>query len=311
MRIVFMGTPEFAVPSLAALLDAGYEVVGVFTQPDRPSGRGGKLSACPVKQLAVSRGLRVCQVEKIRRADGLELLRELSPDLCVTAAFGQILSQANLDVPPLGTVNVHASLLPKYRGAAPINWCILMGEDEAGVTTMYTDAGIDTGDMLLAEKTPIGPEETAGELTARLSQMGARLLIRTLQAIEQGTCPRIKQNPDEATHQPMLDKQMGLMDFAQDAQALARKVRGLNPWPGTYAALPEGMLKVWKAHAVEGDFGGVPGQIVVSDGKDGLIVACGAGALQLDEIQAPAAKRMDAKAYLRGKVLPIGMVLNG
>jgi len=212
MRIAFMGTPQFAVPPLRALLDAGYGVVGAFTQPDRPAGRGHRVAMCPVKEFALSRGVPVFQFERIRRPDGLECLKNLAPDLCVTAAFGQILSQALLDVPKWGTVNVHASLLPKYRGAAPINWCILNGETKTGVTTMLTDAGIDTGDMLLSRETEIGEMETAGELTERLSELGAELLIETLDKYLRGEIAPRKQNPEEATHQPMLKKEMGIID---------------------------------------------------------------------------------------------------
>ena len=181
-----MGTPDFAVPSLRALLDNGYQVVGVFCQPDRPKGRGHKLAACPVKETAVAAGIPVFQPERIKRAEGVEALRSLAPDLCVTAAFGQLLSQEILDVPKLGTINVHASLLPRHRGSAPINWCVMMGETVTGITTMYTDIGMDTGDMLLKAETPIGENETAGELSDRLSELGAELMIRTLRELEAG-----------------------------------------------------------------------------------------------------------------------------
>ena len=311
MRVVFMGTPEFAVPTLRALVENGYDVIGVFTQPDRPVGRGGKVILSPVKQYAVDQGLNVIQVERIRKSDGLEALRALDPDICVTAAFGQILSQENLDVPRFGTVNVHASLLPKYRGAAPINWAIIMGEKIAGVTTMLTDAGIDTGDMLLNDQTEIGENETAGELTQRLSHMGAALLIETVKRIKAGDCPRQKQDAHLATHQPMMTKALGLIDFAKDAQAIANLVRGVNPWPGAYAQLGEGAMKIWSARVADGQFTGRNGEIVISDARRGLIVKCGQGAVELLEIQAPNAKRMQASAYLRGKPLPVGTVLNG
>lgn len=302
MRVVFMGTPAFAAPSLAALLDAGYEVVAAVTQPDRPAGRGRKLQACPVKQLAIARGVPVLQFERIRRQEGLDALRALSPDLFVTAAFGQILSQQVLDIPARGTVNVHASLLPRYRGPAPINWCIIQGETETGVTTMMTDAGIDTGDMLLASRTPIGPEETAGELTERLSEMGAALLIQTLRCMEAGSCPRIPQEEALATRQPMLDKAHGRIDWTRPAEEIANLVRGVNPWPGAWTTLADGQaLKVWTARAAEES--GAPGAILHADAKRGLRVACGTGALDLLTIQAPGAKRMDAAAYLLGHAL--------
>lgn len=306
MRIAFMGTPEFAVPSLQALYDAGYEVAGAFTQPDRPAGRGNKLSECPVKARARELAIPVFQFERLRRAEGVEALSSLRPDYAVTAAFGQILSQTLLDVPRFGTVNVHASLLPAYRGAAPVNWCIYMGEERAGVTTMMTDAGIDTGDMLLQRETPIGEMETAGELLSRLSHIGAALLIETLQSLERGDCPRVKQDPAKATHQPMLKKEMGKIDFGRSAREIACQVRGFNPWPGAYALLPEGALKIWLARPAHGEFGGRPGEVLVSSPKQGLIVRCGEGALEILELQAPNAKRMAAKAYLAGKPLPVG-----
>lgn len=308
MRIVFMGTPAFAVPSLAALLDAGYDVVAAVTQPDRPSGRGKRLTACPVKELAVSRGVPVLQFERIRKQEGLDALRALSPDLFVTAAFGQILSQKVLDIPTMGTVNVHASLLPKYRGPAPINWCIIEGETVTGITTMMTDAGIDTGDILLQRETPIGPEETAGTLTLRLADIGAALLLETLACLAQGNCPRTPQDHEAATRQPMLDKESGRIDWTRDAEAISSLVRGVDPWPGAWTALPGGgILKIWRAKPAEGH--GKPGEVLFADGKRGMAVACGTGALTVLELQAPGAKRMAAADYLRGHPLDSGLVL--
>ena len=309
MRIVFMGTPEFAVPSLQALIDNGYEVVGAFTQPDRPSGRGNKLTACPVKVLAEKHGIPVFQFEKVRRREGREAIEALRPDLCVTAAFGQILSQRILDIPPMGTVNVHASLLPKYRGSAPINWCIALGEKKAGVTTMFTDAGIDTGDMALRAETEIGELETAGELTVRLAEMGAKLLIETIRAIENGTCPREKQDERQMSHQPMLSREDGLIDWTMSAEQIACRVRGFNPWPGTYTQWGDGVMKIWLARAVERNVEARPGEVIESSAKKGLVVACGEGALEILEMQAPAAKRMNAKSYLMGKPIPVGTLL--
>lgn len=308
MRIVFMGTPAFAVPSLAALLDHGYEVVAAVTQPDRPSGRGNKLTACPVKELAVSHGVPVLQFERIRRQEGLDALRALSPDLFVTAAFGQILSQKVLDIPQMGTVNVHASLLPAYRGPAPINWCIIEGETDTGVTTMMTDAGIDTGDILLQRQTPIGLEETAGELTERLASLGADLLIETLRRMADGTCPRIPQDEALASRHPMLDKAHGRIDWTQSATDIANLVRGVNPWPGAWTALPDGgTLKIWQAQAGLGM--GEPGQILFADGRRGMAVACGEGALTILEMQAPGSRRMAAADYLRGHPIDSGLRL--
>ena len=304
MRVVFMGTPEFAVPSLKALLDAGYGVVGVFTQPDRPVGRGHKLAACPVKKLAVERGVPVYQFERLRNEEGLACLRALAPDIVVTAAFGQILSQALLDVPKMGTVNVHASLLPAYRGAAPINWCILNGETKTGVTTMLTDAGVDTGAMLLRRETDIGETETAAELSVRLSQLGAELLIETLKGYIAGEIAPVKQDERLASRQPMLKKEMGLIDWTRSAKEIACQARGLDPWPSAYTDYAGGTLKIYRARPAMGE--GEPGTVLRSSAKEGLFVACGEGALEVLEMQAPGGKRMSARAYLAGKKIEPG-----
>ena len=304
MRVVFMGTPEFAVPSLKALLDAGYGVVGVFTQPDRPVGRGHKLAACPVKKLAVERGVPVYQFERLRNEEGLACLRALAPDIVVTAAFGQILSQALLDVPKMGTVNVHASLLPAYRGAAPINWCILNGETKTGVTTMLTDAGVDTGAMLLRRETDIGEVETAAELSVRLSQLGAELLIETLKGYIAGEIAPIPQDERLASRQPMLKKEMGLIDWTRSAKEIACQARGLDPWPSAYTDYLGGTLKIYRARPAMGE--GEPGTVLRSSAKEGLFVACGEGALEVLEMQAPGGKRMSARAYLAGKKIEPG-----
>jgi len=309
MRIVFMGTPEFAVPSLNALLDAGYEVVGAVTQPDRPVGRGHKVQMCPVKVCAMERGVPVFQFEKIRLPEGVQCLKELSPDLVVTAAFGQILSQELLDIPPMGTVNVHASLLPRHRGSAPINWSILMGETVTGVTTMLTERGLDTGDMLLKREVEILPDESAGELTKRLSVVGAELLIETLKAYEKGEITPEKQDPDKATYEPMLTREMGLIDWDKTAHEILCRVRGLDPWPCAYAKLGEGVLKVFSAKKADGE--GTPGEVLRSSAKEGLVVACKDGAVEILEMQAPNAKRMAAKAYLNGKKIDVGTSLKG
>jgi len=311
MRIVFMGTPQFAVPSLEALVENGYEVVGVVTQPDRPVGRGKKIEETPVKICAKAHDIPVYQFERLRRREGRECLESLAPDLCVTAAFGQILSKRLLDIPKMGTVNVHASLLPAYRGSAPINWCIYNGEQYAGVTTMMTDEGIDTGDMLLSCKTEILPGETAGELTERLSIMGAQLLIKTLKAMEEGNCPRNKQDEALMSHQPMIEKEMARVDWTRSAQEICNAVRAFNPWPGAFTALGDGVMKIWQAMPEQTDLHGKPGEVLVSSAKQGLVVACGDGAVRIVEMQAPNAKRMQAKAYLAGKSIPEGTILGG
>ncbi|MDD6050659.1 MAG: methionyl-tRNA formyltransferase [Clostridiales bacterium] len=306
MRIVFMGTPEFAVPSLRALCEGGYEVVGVFTQPDRPKGRGNKVVASPVKQYAVEKGIQVFQPQRIRK-DGVEDLKALAPDLCVTAAFGQILSQEILDIPRIGTVNVHASLLPRHRGSAPINWAILQGDTTVGVTTMMTDRGIDTGDMLLKAQTPYIPGETAGELTLRLAELGASLLIDTLRQLEAGTLTRIPQDEAQMTYDPMLTKEMGIVDWTQRAVDIVNRIHGLNPWPGCSTAIDGGRLKLLRAERTDG--AGRPGEIITADARQGLVIAAGEGAVCVKELQAPGGKPMSSKDYLRGHPMQVGTVL--
>ena len=306
MRIVFMGTPEFAVPSLKALCDHGYEVVGVFTQPDRPKGRGNKVIPSPVKQLALERGIPVFQPLRIRR-DGVEDLKALAPDLCVTAAFGQILSQEILDIPALGTINVHASLLPRHRGSAPINWAILQGDDMVGVTTMMTDRGIDTGDMLLKAETPYLPGETAGELTLRMAELGARLLVDTLRRLEAGTLERIPQDHASMTYDPMLTKEMGVIDWTHGAKDIVNRIHGLNPWPGCSTAMEGGRLKLLRAEVTDGV--GQPGEILTAAPKAGLVIAAGEGAVRIIQLQAPGGKPMNSKDYLRGHPMAAGTVL--
>ena len=302
-----MGTPDFAVPVLKALIREEYEVAGVFTQPDRPKGRGKKPAPGPVKIAAEEAGIPVFQPEKIRR-DGVETLKQLKPDLCVTAAFGQILSQEILDVPPLGNINVHASLLPKHRGAAPIACSIMKGDRETGVTTMFMDAGIDTGDILLQEKTQIGESETCSELTERLSRIGAELLIRTVAELEKGTLKRIPQNETEMTYDPMLDKGMSIVDFSQDADLVRGCINGLNPWPCVTVPLGNERLKLLRAVNEEAD--GIPGTAIVTDPKKGLVIACGKGAVRILEVQAPGGKQMRTEDYLRGHGIPEGTSFN-
>ncbi len=304
-----MGTPAFAVPPLEALLNAGHEVVGVFTQPDRPSGRGGRVQRSPVKELALSRGIPVYQPLKIRK-DGLEDLRALAPDLCVTAAFGQILSEEVLAVPKLGTVNVHASLLPRHRGPAPVQWAVLMGDAVTGVTTMLTDKGIDTGDMLLRAETPIAEDDTAGTLLTRLSRMGAALLTETIDRLRRGDCPREKQDETLMTYEPKLTKELGELNFGEPTRASLLRVRAMDPWPCAQAALANGELKVWRAAAVPEPTRAEPGTVLCADAKRGLVIATGDGAMELTEIQAPNAKRMDARAFLRGHAVEAGKKLS-
>ena len=304
-----MGTPDFAVPSLRALVDQGYEVVGVFCQPDRPKGRGHKLAACPVKELAQSAGIPVFQPERIKREEGVAMLKSCAPDLCVTAAFGQLLSQEILDIPPLGTINVHSSLLPRHRGSAPINWSIIKGDQVTGVTTMFTDKGMDTGDILLTRETPIGQTENAGELTDRLAVMGAQLLIETIRALEAGTLLRIPQDHEAATYEPKMDKELGRIDWSKPAQELDWLVRGTTPWPGAFTTLGEQTIKVFELAVLDGTASGAPGEIIAADAKRGLVVSCGDHDVLLAQIQMPGAKRMNAKDYLRGHTMETGVCL--
>jgi len=308
MRVVFMGTPEFAVPSLKALCAMeNVEVVGVFTQPDRPVGRGHKVEVTPVKKEAEANGIPVYQFERVRKQEGLDAMRALKPDLVITAAFGQILSKKLLEVPRMGTVNVHASILPKHRGAAPINWCIIQGDKVTGVTTMLTDAGLDTGDMLLKSEVEIGENETAGELTERLSHVGAELLVRTLTAYADGKITPEPQNESEMTYDPMLSKELGLIDWNKSADEISCLVRGVNPGPGAYTRMGDGVLKVWMAKKADMKTEEAPGTVVRSGAKEGLFVACGSGeTIEIIEMQAPNAKRMAAKVYLNGKKIEIG-----
>lgn len=309
MKVVFMGTPDFSVPTLQALIDADYNVAGVFTQPDRPKGRGGKVQMSPVKELALQYGLPVFQPVKMR-LDGLEPLRALQPDVCVTAAFGQILSQEVLDVPRLGTVNVHASLLPRHRGAAPVQWAILSGDEVTGVTTMFTDRGIDTGDMLLRVQTPIAPEDTAGTLTERLSHLGAELLIETLRRLEKGECPRERQEETQSSYDPKIEKEMGRLDFAEGTEKCLLRVRAMSPWPCAFTEMGEGVMKVWRARRIENVGNAPAGTVLRANRRDGLVIATSDGAMELCEIQAPNAKRMEARAFLLGHAIAEGVRLS-
>lgn len=303
MRIVFMGTPDFAVPSLEKIIASGRQVAGVFTQPDRPRGRGNKLLPSPVKACAEKHGIPVFQPEKIRR-DGVEDLKKLAPDLCVTAAFGQILSQEILDIPRLGNINVHASLLPRHRGSAPIAYAISQGDSVSGVTTMMMDRGIDTGDMLLTAETEIGETETCGELTERLSLLGAELLAETLDRLEAGTLKAVRQDESRMTYDPMLTREMGEADFNLPAARVKGLINGLNPWPCVSVPMGEGKLKLLRAKVAEGS--GDPGEVLTADPKGGLVIACGEGAVRILELQAPGGKKMKAEDYLRGHGIDVG-----
>lgn len=309
MRIVFMGTPDFAVASLKALLTTEHEIVGVFTQPDRPVGRGHKIEKSPVKILAEQNNLPIYQFERVSRQEGLDAMRAIAPDLIVTAAFGQILSRKLLAVPKMGTINVHASLLPKHRGAAPINQSIMMGESVTGVTTMLTDAGLDTGDILLKKEVAIGENETAGELTDRLAIVGAELLLETLPGYFSGELKGIAQNEAEMTYEPMMSKETGKIDFSKTAKEINCLVRGVNPWPGAYTTIGTDIMKVWGAVPADCESDAPAGTVLTASAKEGLTVSCKGGAVEIIELQMPGGKRMSAKAYLSGKKIPAGTVL--
>ncbi len=292
-----MGTPDFAVPTLQALLDSAHQVVGVFSQPDRPKGRGYKLVPPPVKELAESRGVPVYQPVKMRDGTALEILRQLQPDVIVVAAYGRILPKEILELPKLGCVNVHASLLPRYRGAGPVQWCVIRGETVTGVTTMLMGEGLDTGDILEQVQTAIGPEETAGELMDRLAQLGAELLLHTLTLLEEGKAVRTVQDERLASYAPMLKKSDGALDFSRPAKELMDQIRGVSPWPSAYAYLDGKMVKIHKAVLLP-DQAGEPG--VIQAGKR-LIVGCAAGSLELLEVQPEGGKRMRGEDFLRGR----------
>jgi methionyl-tRNA formyltransferase len=303
VRLVYLGTPAFAVPTLERAVEAGHEVLAVFTQPDRPKGRGQKDAMPPVKEAALLLGLAVHQPERIRKPEVVEQLRALAPDAMVVVGYGQIIPQAILDIPPQGIINVHASLLPKYRGAAPIQWAIARGETRTGVTTMKIDAGLDTGDILLKWETEIGPEETAVELGARLATAGAELLVKTL--AELGTIEPEKQDHAQASYAPILKKQDGRIDWSMSAEEIVNRVRAFEPWPGCYGSLRGQRFHIWKARQAEGLFHQGHLQIL---GKK-LYAGCKGGVIELLEVQLEGKKRMTAAAFLNGFTLNESEVL--
>lgn len=300
MRIVFMGTPDFAAESLRALLDSGFEVCAVFTQPDKPRDRGMKECFSPVKELALSRGLRVCQPATLRGGEAAETLRELRADLLVVVAYGKLLPDDVLAVPPLGAINVHGSLLPAYRGAAPIQWSVLNGDQSTGVTTMYLAHDMDAGDIIYQSETPIGEYETAGELFDRLALLGAELLVRTLRDIEAGTAPRVPQDHSRATYVKQLDKSVCPIDWNKTPREIVKHVCGLSPWPTATTVLDGAEVKVWRAEYTQSRTDMSPGS-VVSAGKQGVEIACAGGeTLMITELQAAGKKRMRASDWLLG-----------
>jgi methionyl-tRNA formyltransferase len=309
VRLVFLGTPAFAVPTLEQIAAAGHQVLAVVTQPDRPRGRGQHPAASPVKQTAERLGIAVYQPERVRRTEAVEYLRAQNVDAMVVVGYGQIIPQTVIDLAPLGIINVHASLLPRYRGAGPVQWSIINGETRTGVTTMRIDAGLDTGDILLQAETDIGPDETAVELAGRLATFGARLLVETLDGLAAGTITPRKQDSAEATYAPLLKKEDGLIDWTQSAQSIHNRVRGLQPWPGAYTTFRNQTLHLWKTRPSNS-------QPLTPNPQAGhiaslkpLCIGCGHGALELLEVQLEGRKRMPAADFANGQRLTDNEVL--
>lgn len=299
MKVLFMGTPDFAVGALEALVKSEHEVVGVVTQPDKPKGRGKEVQFPPVKEAALAHGLEVYQPKRIREPECVSYLAKYQPDIIVVAAFGQILPKEILDMPGYGCINVHASLLPKYRGAAPIQWAVINGDKVSGVTIMRMDVGLDTGDMIDKVEVELAPEETGGSLFDRLAAEGAKLCVKTMEKIENGTAVYTKQNDEEATHTRMISKKMGKINWNMEAAEIERLIRGLNPWPSAYTFLNGKSLKVWRATVIDDGDGDKAGCIVKADGKS-LWIQTGKGILSLEEVQLEGKKRMLTADFLRG-----------
>lgn len=327
LKILFMGTPDFAQESLKSIYDAGFEIIGVVTNPDKPKGRGMKLAYSPVKEYALEKNLKIYQPIKIKNnTEFLDEIKTLAPDVICVVAYGKILPKEILEIPKLGCINVHGSLLPKYRGAAPIQWAVLNGDKTTGITTMYMNEGMDTGDMILKEEVEIGPEETTGDLWQKLSKIGGEILVKTLKLIEEGKAPREKQT-EEATLAPMLNKEMALIDWeSSDANKIHNLIRGLNPIMGAYSYIDGKKIKFWKSKVLtkeeffsyktefeeyEAKFNNlVPGTILIADDKDGLYIKANGGVLKILEIQGENAKRMPTADFLRGNHLIAGMIFS-
>lgn len=308
MRVIFMGTPDFAVPVLEAIIQAGHTVIGVYTQPDKPKGRGKSMQYTPVKEKALEHQIPVYQPARVREPEVIEEIRNLKPDIIIVVAFGQILPEELLAIPPYGCVNVHASLLPKYRGAAPIQRVIMDGEKESGVTTMYMAKGLDTGDMIEQLVVPIDAKETGGSYHDKLAEAGAGLCISTMEKIEAGTAPRIPQDDSKSCYAHMLQKSMGELDFEQPAEVLERLVRGLNPWPSAYTQLQGKNLKIYEADIVEipENQQREPGKITAVD-KKSFTIQCNPGGLRVTQLQLEGKKRMNTDAFLLGFTVEEGM----
>ena len=303
MKIVFMGTPDFSVNALENIVKAGHDVVGVITQPDKPKGRGGKMQYTPVKEKALELGLDVYQPQRVKETEFIEKLKEMNPDAIVVIAFGQILPKAILDMPKYGCINVHASLLPKYRGAAPIQWSVIDGEKETGVTTMYMNEGLDTGDIIDKVVVPIDKKETGGSLFDKLAIEGGKLILKTLIELENGTAVRTPQDDSKSNYAGMINKQLGKIDFNKSANEIERLIRGLNPWPSAYTKMDGKTLKIWDADVDDSENDSAPGTIT-EVGKDFIRVATGKGRLKILELQLEGKKRMKTRDFLNGAKIP-------
>ena len=308
MKVVYMGTPDFAVKPLEALIEANYDVVGVFTQPDKPVGRKAILTPPPVKVVALENNIPVFQPDSLKNGVGVELLKDLNPDVVIVVAYGKILPKDFLDYPKYGCINIHGSILPEYRGAAPIQWSVLDGKELAGVTAMQMDVGLDTGDMLLTKTTKIGEDETSGELYDRLTVLGADLLIETLEKLPKGELTPVKQDDSKSSYASMLDKTMSPVDFTKSAWEVHNKIRGLDPWPVALTVLDGKNLKLFSSHISEDLTGGKPGEAIVL--KNGLAIFCGDGkAVVVKDVQYEGKKRMAASDFFRGHPIVDGTVL--
>lgn len=308
MRILFMGTPDIAVGCLQKIIDEKHDIIGVVTQPDKPVGRGKKMGMPPVKELALKYDLPVYQPIKARDEEFVKIIKDLNPDLIVVVAFGQILPKSILDIPKFGCVNVHVSLLPKYRGAAPINWVIINGEDKTGVTTMYMDEGLDTGDMILTSEFELNDEITAGELHDIMKEEGAKVLKETIDLIEKGEAPRIPQNHDEFTYAPMMNKTLGQIDFSKSAKDIHNLVRGVNPWPSAYTTYKGQTMKIWKTKVLSESSDKAPGTILKVD-KEGIRVSTKDNVILISEIQMPGKKRVLVEEYIKGNSIETNEIL--
>ncbi|CAN2039222.1 10-formyltetrahydrofolate:L-methionyl-tRNA(fMet) N-formyltransferase [Candidatus Magnetomoraceae bacterium gMMP-15] len=307
LKIVYMGTPEFSIPSLKSLHKSNHDIIMVVTQPDRPKGRGKKIQAPPVKKIALEMGYQVVQPKSVNSSEFIEKLREVGPDLIALVAYGQMQSQEILDLPPLGIINVHPSLLPKYRGPAPIHWPIINGDKETGVTTMLMDIGMDTGDILLTVKLPIKPDDTAETMHDRLAIAGADLLIKTIDKLQAGSLKPIPQDHSLASYTPMLKKEHGKIDWQKDAESINNLVRGMTPWPGAFTFFKKKRIKIFKGEVKNIEFHDPPGTVI--DGKDNeFLIATGKGAFSVLELQSASGKRLNIKDFLRGCHMNSGCV---